>query len=70
MSLTDVMDDVDFKRKVFNTDEAEDRHPLWMTEGHYLYHLFRDADGHLCCCKDINGEPVCSPRYFKDAIHV
>ncbi|XP_046366340.1 leucine-rich repeat-containing protein 14-like [Haliotis rufescens] len=65
MSLTDVMEDVDYKRKNFNRDDVLYRHPLHMTEAHFVYHLSRDPEGHLTCNKDGNGEFICSPRHLK-----
>ena len=38
------------------------RHPLWLTEGHFVYHLHRYPDGRLGFVKDRHGDPVCSPR--------
>lgn len=63
MAMTDVMEDVDYKSRNFNQNEAVDRHPLWMTDSHYVYHLCYDDGGHLVCSKDKNGDAVCSPRY-------
>ena len=62
MSLTDVMDDVDYGSQNFNENEALTQHPLWMTESHFVYHLDRSADGHLAFQRDCEGEPLCSPR--------
>ncbi|XP_060067284.1 leucine-rich repeat-containing protein 14-like [Ylistrum balloti] len=64
MSLTDVMDDIDYETIRFNVNETQSRHPLWMTESHFIYHLYRDAAGALNCHKDQFGEPVCSPRHL------
>lgn len=64
MSLTDVMDDIDYDTIRFNVNETQSRHPLWMTEAHFIYHLYRDATGVLNCHKDQSGEPVCSPRHL------
>lgn len=62
MSLTDVMDDVDYERQNFTQNEALTQHPLWLTESHFVYHLQRNADGHLTFKRDFDGEPICSPR--------
>lgn len=62
MSWPDVMEDINYEDKNFKLDEVSLRHPLWMTEGHYIYHLLRDTHGHLSCRTDNNGEPICSPR--------
>lgn len=64
MSWPDVMEDINYEDKNFKLDEVSLRHPLWMTEGHYIYHLLRDTHGHLSCRTDNNGEPICSPRYL------
>ncbi|KAL8615277.1 hypothetical protein ACOMHN_051769 [Nucella lapillus] len=66
MSLTDVMDDVDYERQNFNENEALAQHPLWLTEAHFVYHLDRCADGHLAFHRDFEGEPLCSPRGLKE----
>ncbi|KAL5016895.1 hypothetical protein ScPMuIL_006484 [Solemya velum] len=62
--MTDVMDDTDYRSKSFNRNDAEFRHPLWMTESHFIFHLWRDGEGHLNCHKDTQGYPVCSPRHL------
>lgn len=73
MAMTDAMNEVDYTTADFNQledsensydsyDASLKRHPLWMTEGHFIYHLYRDADDKLAFIKDIHGEPVCSPR--------
>ncbi|OWF55294.1 Leucine-rich repeat-containing protein 14 [Mizuhopecten yessoensis] len=58
------MDDIDYETIRFNVNESQSRHPLWMTEAHFIYHLYRDAEGVLSCHKDTSGEPVCSPRHL------
>ncbi|XP_076434902.1 leucine-rich repeat-containing protein 14-like [Babylonia areolata] len=63
MSLTDVMDDVDYTRKNFNEIETMTEHPPWMTESHFVYHLQRSTDnGQFSFIRDTQGEPLCSPR--------
>lgn len=62
MALADAMDDIDYKLINFNIEEAEHRHPLWLTESHFIYILYRDDEGHLNCHSDAAGEPICSPR--------
>lgn len=66
MSLTDVMDDVDYERQNFNENEALMQHPLWLTESHFVYHLYRSEDGHLEFQRDFEGEPLCSPRPLRE----
>ncbi|XP_076453381.1 leucine-rich repeat-containing protein 14-like [Babylonia areolata] len=68
MSLTDVMDDVDYERQNFNENEALAQHPLWLTESHYVYHLDRCPDGHLAFTRDFDGEPLCSPRRLSELV--
>ena len=63
MAVADIMDDIDYKTINFNVEEAEFRHPLWMTESHFVYNLYRDNDGHLNCHRNPAGEPICSPRF-------
>ncbi|KAL8577455.1 hypothetical protein ACOMHN_021907 [Nucella lapillus] len=63
MSLTDVMDDVNYARKNFNENETVTQHPPWMTESHFVYHLQRSTDnGQFSFIRDREGEPLCSPR--------
>ncbi|CAI9744185.1 Hypothetical predicted protein [Octopus vulgaris] len=64
ISWPDAMEDIDYKEKNFKLDLVSLYHPLWMTEGHYIYHLLKDDSGHLCCQTDQNGEPICSPRFL------
>ena len=63
MAIADVMDDVDYKTINFNIEEAEFRHPLWLTESHFVYNLYRDDEGHLNCHRNTAGDPILSPRY-------
>lgn len=71
MAMTDSMDEVDYVTVDFNQLEDNNfdsyaasirRHPPWLTEGHFIYHLYRDAEGKLVFVKDRQGEPLCSPR--------
>ncbi|KAK3773866.1 hypothetical protein RRG08_009294 [Elysia crispata] len=73
MAMTDAMEDVNYDTVDFNQWEYSEnnfdsydaslrRHPSYMTEGHYVYHLYRDDDGKLAFVKDSNGEALCSPR--------
>ncbi|XP_063448711.1 uncharacterized protein LOC134728162 [Mytilus trossulus] len=62
MAIADVMDDVDYKTINFNIEEAEFRHPLWLTESHFVYNLYRDDEGHLNCHRNAAGDPILSPR--------
>ncbi|KAK7087593.1 uncharacterized protein [Littorina saxatilis] len=68
MSLTDVMDEVDYGRHNFNENEALTHHPLWMTESHFRYNLERSEGGQLGIQKDAEGEPICSPRLLKELV--
>ncbi|XP_059146067.1 uncharacterized protein LOC131933306 isoform X2 [Physella acuta] len=75
MAMTDSMDEVDYVTVDFNQLEDNNfdsyaasirRHPPWLTEGHFIYHLCRDAEGKLGFVKDRQGEPLCSPRKLQD----
>ncbi|KAK3082745.1 hypothetical protein FSP39_004153 [Pinctada imbricata] len=66
MSARDVMDDFDYDRVNFNVNESESRHPMWMTESHFVYHLMRNDLGHLDSRRDERGDPLCSPRNLTD----
>ena len=57
------MDDVVYERMNFNFDYKQFRHPKWITERHFVYHLCRDDRGYLMCVRDNKGEPIRSPRY-------
>ena len=64
MSMTSPMEQVSYDTNNFNYSGGDDRHPLWMTDGHILYHLERDRNGLLQCRKDHStGEAIRSPRY-------
>ena len=43
--LTSAMEDVNYEKKNFNYDLRDHRHPLWVTEKHFLYHLKKDKNG-------------------------
>ncbi|RUS75841.1 hypothetical protein EGW08_016399 [Elysia chlorotica] len=73
MAMTDAMENVDYDTVDFNQWEYSEnnfdsyeaslrRHPPYLTEAHYVYHLYRDDDGKLAFVKDGNGEALCSPR--------
>ncbi|CAL1528753.1 unnamed protein product [Lymnaea stagnalis] len=77
MAMTDAMDETDYSAVDFNQledsvnnfdsyDASMRRHPPWLTEGHFVYHLLRDGDGKLGFVKDGQGEPICSPRKLQD----
>lgn len=61
--MTSAMDDVHYDRMNFNFDYKQFRHPKWITERHFVYHLCRDDRGYLMCVRDNHGEPIRSPRY-------
>jgi hypothetical protein len=48
MAVADIMDDIDYKTINFNVEEAEFRHPLWMTESHFVYNLYICVFGGVC----------------------
>ena len=62
MSMTSAMEDVWYNRRDFNVDHRTRRHPMWITEKFYIYHLKKDGDGFLECIKNDYGLPVKSPR--------
>ncbi|GAB1608900.1 uncharacterized protein LOC115231204 [Argonauta hians] len=64
VSWPDAMEDVDYQAKNFTQDVVSLYHPLWVTQGHYIYHLLKDHTGKLCCQTDKEGEPLCSPRFL------
>ncbi|KAH9515162.1 hypothetical protein Btru_019382 [Bulinus truncatus] len=77
MAMTDAMDETDYSLVNFNKltdgshsfdsyDASLRRHPPWLTQGHFVYHLYRDGDGRLEFLKDRHGEPICSPRRLQD----
>ena len=63
MSITDVMEDIDYEIHNFNENEELVQHPLWLTEAHFVYHLVRGVEGDLAFLRDKTGEPLCSPRF-------
>jgi len=63
MAMTSAMHSVAYEKTNFNFDIKEERHPTYVTEKHYVYHLKRDEVGYLICERDRNGEPLRSPRY-------
>lgn len=64
--MTSAMDDVYYRRRNFNMD-IRDRHPTWITERHFMYHLCQSAEsGMLTCLKNELGEPLQSPRRLRD----
>ncbi|KAK0041004.1 leucine-rich repeat-containing protein 14 [Biomphalaria pfeifferi] len=77
MAMTDAMDETDYSSVDFNQvndgphnfdsyDASLRRHPPWLTQGHFVYHLVREADDKLGFVKDRHGEPICSPRKLQD----
>ncbi len=56
------MEDVFYEKKNFNYDVRDHRHPLWITEKHFLYHLKKDKNGKLVCSTTRNGRFIRSPR--------
>ena len=62
MAMTSAMEEVAYHQKNFNYDPRAGRHPLWMTEKHFSYHLAKDVWGELACIKDNQGLRVRSPR--------
>ncbi|BFZ18607.1 hypothetical protein BsWGS_21646 [Bradybaena similaris] len=77
MAMTDAMNEVDYITADFNQNDDPNndydsyeaslrRHPLWMTEAHFVYHLYRDSQGQLAFVKDIQGEALCSPRTLRE----
>lgn len=60
--MSSAMETVMYDRKNFNMKKNETRHPLWMTEKHFIYHLAKDKNGDLDCIKTQDGEPITSPR--------
>jgi len=63
MAMTSAMDYVSYERVNFNFDYKQFRHPKWITERHFIYHLCQDDRGYLMCVRDNEGEPIRSPRY-------
>ncbi|XP_012934999.1 uncharacterized protein LOC101852005 [Aplysia californica] len=77
MAMTDAMDEVDYNTVDFNDVDSNNndydnhaaslrRHPPWLTEAHFVYHLYRDGEGRLGFVKDRHGEPLCSPRKLRE----
>ncbi len=63
-AITSAMEDVYYERKDFNYDSRDHRHPLHVTEKHFLYHLCKDKNGKLVYKRDRkNGKVICSARY-------
>ena len=69
--MTSAMEDVHYRKHNFNSDPGEERHPLWMTEKHFCYHLAKDHLGQLECIKDTWGQRIRSPRWVhvKPGLH-
>lgn len=66
MAMLGAMDDVVYERMNFNFDYKQFRHPKWITERHFVYHLCRDDRGYLMCVRDNKGEPIRSPRKLRN----
>ncbi|CAH1801458.1 unnamed protein product [Owenia fusiformis] len=62
MSTTCPLDDIPYDKHCFNIDDRYTNHPLWMTEEHFRYQLYRDDAGLLQCKKSKKGEFIKSPR--------
>ena len=60
-AMTNVMDEVVYSRD-FHYSLKDHRHPLFVTEKHFFYHLQKDDLGYLACVKDDKGQPLRSPR--------
>ncbi len=61
-SITPPLEDVYYERRNFNYDARDARHPLWVTERHFLYHLKKDKNGKLVCSKNREGQVIRSAR--------
>ena len=63
MVMTDAMEEVMYDYKNFNFDLHEGRHPLWVTDKHFVYHLAKDWNDELVCRRTATGDLVSSPRW-------
>lgn len=62
MALTSAMEDVFYDKKHFNVDRKFYRHPDYVTEKHFLYHLAVDKNSRMNYRLDGNGIKIKSPR--------
>ena len=60
--ITSAMDDVYYEKRNFNYDLRDHRHPLWITEKHWIYHLQKDKNDKLVCTRNMDGKCLCSAR--------
>ena len=60
--MTLALQDVNYERKKFNFSASELRHPRYITEKNFVYHLVEDEKGVLSCKVDEQGNTVMSPR--------
>jgi len=65
MAMTNAMHSVAYDKANFNFDIKKQRHPVHITERHYIYHLRKDAAGYLMCERDRSGQPIRSPRKLR-----
>ena len=62
MAMTDAMEDVCYEKRNFNYHPRNGRHPMWVTEKHYVYPLCVDSHNRLICMKNAFGNPYRTPR--------
>jgi len=65
MAMTNAMHCVLYEKADFNIDINTQRHPMYITERHYIYHLTEDEAGYLVCQRDRHGELIKSPRKLR-----